>query len=396
MNKYTKTIIYFIWVLCLTFVTCKKDEGTGSREIKWQFTGVSFLNSPALGSDGTIYAFGDNDTLYALNPDGSVKWRYGIPDTIWYHPSNIFVSPVIAPDGTIYLFAVDGNLYSLGNNGNLKWKKAIGTSFPTIYGTPALSATGIIYVYAPESLLAISPLGSTEWAAYVGGGSCITFPVVGKDGTIYIGADCDLVALNQEGSLKWLVDMSPAIYTADRLAIGGDNTVYVFGTGNNDAGNLLAYDKDGNFQWMCTLIDSDCVSIGTPVIGTDGTIYVGVATSSTEGWLCAVGPGGELRWKKESAGLLQQAYDLAIDDKGIIYTVDGAYKSDGTLDWRYPVSPVPIIATGSPAIGSDGTIYLCSTTGLFALKGTSSGLANSPWPRSRHDRRNSGNASVSD
>ncbi len=386
----------FIWLLCLSFVLCKKDEDTGIGDIKWQFKNTGFLNSPALGSDGTIYAFGENDTLYAFNSDGSVKWCYGIPDTIWYQPSNIFVSPVIAQDGTIYLFAVDGNLYAINSDGRLKWKKAVRTSFPTVCGTPALSATGVIYVYAPESLLAISPSGNIEWSAYVGGGSCITFPVVGKDGTIYIGADHDLLALNQDGSFKWSADMSPAIYTADRLALGQDGTVYVFGTGNNDAGNLLAYDKDGNFQWIYTLVDSDCVNVGTPVIGTDGTIYTGVATGSMKGWLCAVSPVGELKWKKESVGLVQQAYDLAIDDEGIIYTVDGAYKSDGTIDWSYPNSPVPVIAPGSPAIGSDGTIYLCSTTGLFAFEGASSGLANSAWPRSRHDHHNSGNASVTD
>ena len=376
--------------LFLTVLACGKKE-TEPR-IKWQFIGAAFMSSPALGADGTVYAFSERDTLYAFNPDGTVKWRLGLPDTVFYHPSNIFITPVVASNGTIYIFAADGNLYAINPNGTVNWRFPIKTDFPTICGTPALGADGTIYVYAPESLYALSPAGTINWVSYVGGGSCITFPAVAGDGIIYIGADRDLVALNPDGGVKWVADMAPLIQTADRIALGPDGTVYVFGTGQNDAGNLLAFRDDGSLRWACTLVDSDCINVGTPVLGTDGTIYLGSATSSARGGLYAVSPAGQVRWQKNTSSLVQEAYDMAIDTEGTIYCVEGAFDADGNLKWRYPFGSVPVISPGAPAIGADGTVYIASTTGLFAFEGNASGLANSSWPRSRHDNRNTGNA----
>jgi len=389
MQKYIKVVSGFAALFAI-LLSCG-DQGK-EPEIRWRFTSAAFLAAPAIGPDGTIYAFSEKDTLYAFNQDGAIRWRLGLPDTIFYHPSNLFIAPVIAADGTIYLFAADGYLYSINPAGSINWRFPIKTTFPTICGTPALGADNRIYVYAPESLYALSPSGTLDWAVYVGGGSCITFPAVGADGTIYIGADRDLIALNPDGTWKWSVDMAPLIYTDDRLAIGSDGTVYIFGTGENDAGNLLAFSADGNLRWTCTLADTDCINIGTPVLGTDGTIYLGNATSSARGWLYAVSPAGQVRWQKQTTSLVQNAYDLAIDSEGTIYCVEGAFSSaDGSLKWHYPIGTTVVTSVGAPAIGDDGTIYVASGTGFFAFNGTASGLANSAWPRSRHDNRNSGN-----
>jgi hypothetical protein len=47
--------------------------------------------------------------------------------------------------------------------------------------------------------------------------------------------------------------------------------------------------------------------------------------------------------------------------------------------------------SSSPAIGSDGTIYVGSNDGnLYAIYSDSSGLASSSWPKFRHDERNTG------
>jgi outer membrane protein assembly factor BamB len=70
---------------------------------RWRFTipgpeslGSSILTSPALGSGGTIYTGGlYNSKLYALNPDGTVKW------TCDFNPAS--------DDGTVYLIAPNGS-----------------------------------------------------------------------------------------------------------------------------------------------------------------------------------------------------------------------------------------------------------------------------------------------
>ncbi|MEW6584308.1 MAG: PQQ-binding-like beta-propeller repeat protein [Nitrospirota bacterium] len=56
---------------------------------------MSNENTIAIASDGTVY-IGTQDYLYAINPDGSVKWKY-------YSPNTFFMSPIIGQDGTIYV-----------------------------------------------------------------------------------------------------------------------------------------------------------------------------------------------------------------------------------------------------------------------------------------------------
>ena len=33
-------------------------------------------SSPAVGADGTIYVGSSDDNLYAVNPDGTQKWKF--------------------------------------------------------------------------------------------------------------------------------------------------------------------------------------------------------------------------------------------------------------------------------------------------------------------------------
>jgi len=87
----------------------------------------------------------------------------------------------------------------------------------------------------------------------------------------------------------------------------------------------------------------------SPAIGADGTIYVG----SWDGKLYAVNPDGTEKW---------------------VFTTLNQIQS-------------------SPAIADDGTIYFgCDDGKVYAVYSDSPGLANSPWPKYRHDKRNTGQA----
>jgi outer membrane protein assembly factor BamB len=74
--------------------------------LKWTFsaakstvTGESFVTTPAVGNDGTIYVGASDKKLYALHPDGTVAWSYLNDFSFTNEISG--GAPVVAPDGTI-------------------------------------------------------------------------------------------------------------------------------------------------------------------------------------------------------------------------------------------------------------------------------------------------------
>ena len=82
--------------------------------LKWKFRTADYIySSPAISSDGTIYVGSFDGYLYAINPDGSLKWKYETD-------SAIFSGPTIGDDGTIYVGSYDGYLYAIqGESGGL-------------------------------------------------------------------------------------------------------------------------------------------------------------------------------------------------------------------------------------------------------------------------------------
>jgi len=73
---------------------------------------IEINNTPAIGSDGTIY-FGITSAnsltdvtvsyVYALKPNGSLKWSKPIPQNVQYSYTAIYTSPVINLDGNIII-----------------------------------------------------------------------------------------------------------------------------------------------------------------------------------------------------------------------------------------------------------------------------------------------------
>ena len=336
--------------------------------LKWRFKAAgSTKSSPAIGPDGTLY-FGSYDScLYAVSRQCILSWRFHTGGVVW-------VSPAVAADGTVYFGSDDGYLYALNPNGTLKWSQQVGAY---VDESPAIGSDGSVYVgSADRKLYAFSADGTPKWQ-YQTQREIACSPAVATDGTVYIGSTDGFVhAVNPDGSAKWQCSV---IGWPTSTAIAADGTVYV-GTRFSD---FYAINADGTVKWQYPL-SADIRS--EPAIGTDGTIYFG----SQDNYLYALNPDGTIKWKYQTDGPIWSTPAVAAD--GTLYLgSDDAYlhavNSDGTLKWKY--STEGSIQT-CPAIGPDGTIYFCSYDGyLYALRGTSP-LADSPWPKSQHDLRNTG------
>ena len=177
---------------------------------KWSFeTGGSVISSPAIGSDGAIYVGSTDNKLYAVNPDGSLKWVFHLPT------SALDSAPAIGSDGTIYVGSYDFYLYAVNPDGTQKWAYRTGGY---LTASPAIGADGTIYVgsggYGTDfKLYAINPDGTLKWTF-----DCPVLwssPAIGIDGTIYVGStDGGVYAVNPGGTQKWKFPAGDYIYSS--------------------------------------------------------------------------------------------------------------------------------------------------------------------------------------
>jgi len=124
---------------------------------KWRFRCDGVDGSPIIGDDGTIY-FGDKDRdIYAIYPNGTLKWKH-------YTSGWITSAPAIAEDGTLYFGSWDCKLYAFNSTtGAKKWSFGSGAS---ISSSPAIAEDGVIYfgnMLSKNTIFAINPNGTEKW-----------------------------------------------------------------------------------------------------------------------------------------------------------------------------------------------------------------------------------------
>ena len=373
-GEHTIKLLKFNYLTWDTTITVFADQTvtinvTLEERLKWRYqTGDNVFSSPAIGSDGTIYVGSDDNYLYALTPSSQLKWRYETGDYVRS-------SPAIGSDGTVYVGSDDNYLYALTPSSQLKWRYETGDY---VRSSPAIGSDGTVYVGSYDYLYVINPNGTLKWW-YQTGHIVFSSPAVDSDGTIYVGSyDNYLYALTPSGSLKWRYQTGS--YVSSSPAIGSDGTIYV-GSWDN---YLYAIRPSGSLKWRYKTNGLVCSS---PAIGSDGTIYVG----SWDNYLYALSPSGFLKWRYRTGYIVSSSPAIGSDGTIYVGSEDNylyALTPSGSLKWRYKTNG---LVSSSPAIGSDGTIYVGSYDDyLYAIRSESKGLADSPWPKFRHDNQNTG------
>lgn len=201
----------------------------------------------------------------------------------------------------------------------------------------------------------MSPL--LKWR-YATGGAVKSSPAVSADGMIYVGSyDGRLYALNANGSLAWRYTTGGPVHSSP--AVAADGTIY-FGS---DDGHLYALNRDGNLKWRYATVGSVRSS---PAIAADGTVYVGSDCRSEDEspYLYAIHPDGTFKWRQDlSTTPPRQSGDSspAIATDGTVYvgTPTGellAVNPDGSRKWREWMVSSWILS--SPAVAADGYIWV--------------------------------------
>jgi outer membrane protein assembly factor BamB len=339
-----------------------------SGTIKWSYNSGSALFSPVIGSDGTVYVQDSRDVVYALSPAGALKWYYNDYQSFYFRDVGQR-NPAIGADGTLYV-ASDG-LYALDPaTGRRIWH----FSHPQYAdrdcrASPAIGQDGTIYVVIGEDMLfAITPGGRMRWVFAFDNDWEMSFtsPAIDRNGVIYLATegkpssgDYSMVyAINPDGTQRWKYPVEGGRFVRASPAVATDGSIYIAtkSSGTDWPAKLIDLSPSGQKLWDYTIErvhETPDDSYSTPSVGADGLLYFGAET----GYLYALDPNGALSWK---------------------------FKLRDGINWS------------SPAIASDGTLYIGALMGpnyggrLYAVKTTSLGYASTPWPRFRHDRKNTG------
>lgn len=172
----------------------------------------------------------------------------------------------------------------------------------------------------------------------------------------------------QNNTTQWTYTTPNAMTQNSNVAIGSDGTIY-FGVKNSNY--LYAVYANGTEKWKLP-VASQVYSVA---IGNDGTIYAGSGGSSQ--YLFAIidnGTNGILKWTYSAGGSVR---GIAIGSDGTLYfgsqVAASGYKLNALMDngtncvlkWVFLTNGT---IYGTPAIGSDGTIYIaCNDQNIYAL-----------------------------
>lgn len=154
------------------------------------------FSSPAIGIDGTVYVGSLDSGLYAINSNGTFKWRYQTD-------GEIGSSPAVDDSGIIYFGSTDSYLYALRSNGGLKWRVQCGGP---ITSSPAIDTNKTIYVGSHDGYLyAVGVSGSIKWQFKVDDYEVYASPIITGEGTIIIGGtySSKLYGISSDGVEKW-------------------------------------------------------------------------------------------------------------------------------------------------------------------------------------------------
>lgn len=333
---------------------------TNPGALKWSFQVMGGIDiNPVIGYDGTIYFACQGSLLHAVDMNGTVKWI----DILYRYSSwSNILSATIGLDGTLFYATYDGVLLRYDSTGNasiiLDLAQKSGPGLPsTSVSAPTIGPDGTLYLLATVAanvsgcwtytgkLLALDPDGKIKWEYQPDDAPDSPHaPAVDGSGVVYfIGGSNITYAVGPGGVLKWRCAMEGWYGGSPSLA--DDGTIY----SASDHGCLHAFAPDGTLRWI---YNGSTAATG-PAIGPDGTVFFG----ATNGSLLALTPEGNLKWRYITSREVAGSPVVDSDGSVCFNCWDGRVyllNPNGTLKWNYFSGG----GGGTPAIGSDGTIYV--------------------------------------
>ena len=225
-----------------------------------------------IDKDGTIYCIDEIKNLYALSPEGYIKWKIHMPGA---NPYSFGIS--FSPNGkTIYIPGESSTLIAFDTQDKMiLWE----------YGTvkmsnaPVVDSDGNIYLLPKyekgdnSQFICLKPDGVIKWAyPFINNGNSLfnsNSPTIDKKGNIYFATD-SLFALDFNGSLRWKKGLKGF---SDSHLISDINSDIVVGTMGIEGFkiSIACFTSEGSMKWE--FIESQNQVGGSPAIGFGRIVY---------------------------------------------------------------------------------------------------------------------------
>ena len=343
----------------------------------WVFqTGKGIFNTPVIDNKGVIYVGSADHYFYAINPDGSLNWKYETGEiidsaaAIGQFDSQKGYAPItfISGDGFMYTFKIGDGIKNSADRLIWKYEAELrpGISFNRWFeGNVAVGQDGTLYAGNTNfNYYAIHPDGSLKWV-YSTTSNNWSQSAFGDDGSIYWGSvDTYIRGVSPSGNELWK-DRTLG-FVAASAAVGSDNTLYI---GSFDSKFYAIDPVSGGIRWSFPTNDHiySSAALGEDSNGKTNAVYF----ASADGNIYALRPDGTLAWRYDTGDAVRSSPVLgrSEDGKDILYVGSGngflyaINAADGSLRWRYDTTPSDSELAdrndlnGSPALGQTG-IYI--------------------------------------
>ena len=289
-----------------TKIVCYVPEATRLATVPVQMVNASGIPSNSV-----------NLTVTARVANGRVKWRFR------QNGPYSQVRPVFGPDGTIYSVDVFAHLYALTPDGGLKWLVR-GAGEKGV----AVGADGSIYVASESFINAFNPDGSVKWSFEQNPRAFICLGVsVGPDGNIYsVSAEgLGVFSLTPAGVLRWQL---PELY--DRAIVSYREIVF----GPNGSTSQLYFAANNHFRSLSLagslVFDLPGSGFGQVAVAPDASVHTTFSSYA---------PSGSLNWTFGSPYPYNVSSPPDIGSDGIHYFVQNtiqlfALNTNGTQKWH--------------------------------------------------------------
>ena len=369
-----------------------KGPNTNAR-VEWQYqlNNIPYYNktTPAIDKNGILYTQ-DLDKVYAIQPDRNVSWTYAFNSPSSYNFYVLNAVPAISNTGEIVTHNNSKDLYALNPDGSLKWKFTAEEDNLDAQFTGAVIMDKNDKIYAEvtyyvgtyttgSTLYIINPDGSvhhkvSQNKALVGN------IAIGADGAIYAtyiatghrNDNYSLVVYNPDFSERITYNASRDSYVSAPI-LSHDGSILYYGFGaqliarktsdlsvlwqNSTSGNAITLDKNNN---LFTLNFYELFSFNALT--------------------------GAQNWTANISAEIGFNYGSVIVDEQTIYVCNNgilAFNKNGAIKWKDKRSYETF---GIPSIGKNHNLYaITESSKLYSYQ---QGVPNQ-WPMFRYDNTGS-------